>query len=197
MTIANIYLFRHGETEWNVAGRRQGQMNSALTPHGRVQAQNNARCLKRNSSLAEPTIVYASPIGRAKETALIMMDELGLSADTIIYDARLMESSFGKWEGLTDTDVAERFPESWLARTADRWNVRPPSGESYADVNSRVSDWFDNAKFSETTIVVGHGLTSRVLRGIYMGLTHQEVFSLSEPHEGFFKLSHGTISYIS
>ena len=52
-----------------------------------------------------------------------------------------MESSFGKWEGLTDHEVAE-LSDSWKARTADRWNTRPPSGESYADVNSRVGEWY-------------------------------------------------------
>ena len=60
----------------------------------------------------------------------------------------------------------------------DRWNTRPPSGESYADVNCRVSEWYKEVEFAKTTLVICHGLTSRVLRGIYMGLTHQEVLVL-------------------
>ena len=108
-----------------------------------------------------------------------------------------MESSFGKWEGLTDHEVAEQYPDSWQKRKVDRWNTRPPSGESYADVNARVSEWYKEVKFSPTTIVICHGLTSRVLRGIYSGFSEQEVFELAEPHVGFFKLSDGIASYIS
>ena len=110
MATPAIYLFRHGETEWNIEGRRQGHLNSPLTSRGRLQAQNNARCLKQNSSLAEPIIIYSSPIERARETALIMLNELSISTSSIIFDDRLKESSFGDWEGLTDPEVAERYP---------------------------------------------------------------------------------------
>ena len=191
-----IYLFRHGETEWNTEGRRQGRLNSPLTSRGQLQARNNALCLQQNFSLAGPVKVYSSPIGRAKETALIMLNELNIPTNSIIFDNRLMESSFGKWEGLTDSEVAEYYPESWKARKVDRWNTRPPSGESYADVNSRVLEWYNELESSHITLVICHGLTSRVLRGIYAGLTHQEVFELKEPHDGFFELNEGTASYI-
>ena len=192
-----IYLFRHGETEWNTEGRRQGHKNSPLTSRGKLQAKNNARCLQQNSSLVEPVIIYSSPLGRAKDTAQIILNELNISINSIIFDDRLMESSFGKWEGLTDHEVAEQYPDSWQKRKVDRWNTRPPSGESYADVNTRVSEWYKEVKFSPTTIVICHGLTSRVLRGIYSGFSEQEVFELAEPHVGFFKLSDGIASYIS
>ena len=172
MSAPIIYLFRHGETEWNTEGRRQGHKNSPLTSRGK-------------------------PLGRAKDTAIIIANELGISTNSIIFDDRLMESSFGKWEGLTDYEVAARYPDSWKARTVDRWNTRPPSGESYADVNSRVGEWYNEVDLLLPTIVICHGLTSRVLRGIYLGLSHQEVFELKEPHVGFFKLSDGTASYIA
>ena len=197
MSAPIIYLFRHGETEWNTEGRRQGHKNSPLTSRGKLQAKNNARCLQQNLCLIEPLIVYSSPLGRAKDTAIIIANELGISTNSIIFDDRLMESSFGKWEGLTDYEVAARYPDSWKARTVDRWNTRPPSGESYADVNSRVGEWYNEVDLLLPTIVICHGLTSRVLRGIYLGLSHQEVFELKEPHVGFFKLSDGTASYIA
>ena len=197
MSAPTIYLFRHGETEWNTEGRRQGHKNSPLTSLGKLQAKNNARCFQQNSSLAEPVIIYSSPLGRAKDTAKIILNELDISTNSIIFDNRLMESSFGKWEGLTDSEIAERYPDSWQARLVDRWNTRPPSGESYADVNSRVSEWYNQVELSSTTIVICHGLTSRVLRGIYMGLAHHEVFNLTEPHVGFFKLSDKTATYIT
>lgn len=189
----NIYLFRHGETEWNAENRRQGQLDSPLTEKGRLQALHNAQRLKRQRTLQGDVTVFCSPLGRAKQTASIILKELKLPIESIYYDDRLMESGFGSWEGLSDNEIATKFPESWNARTADRWNVRPPSGESYADVHARVSDWYASASLAQTNLIVCHGLTSRVLRGIYAGLSHEQVFSLPEPHEGYFELVDGKI----
>ena len=197
MVTPPICLFRHGETQWNSEGRFQGQLNSPLTSRGKLQARNNARCLQRQSSLAGPFTVYASPLGRAKETAIIMLDELGISADTITYDDRLMEASFGECEGLTEAEVAKSYPDFWQARTADRWIARPPSGESYSDLNSRVSEWYEDVELSQTTLVVCHAMTSRVMRGIYTALPHEEIVSLTKPHDGFFKLSHGNATHMT
>lgn len=193
----DILLFRHGETEWNTLGRRQGQMDSPLTARGRLQARENARRLLSNTALDKQVAVFSSPIGRAKDTALIILHELGLPIDMVTYDDRLKESSFGDWEGLTDDEVAARYPASWQARITDRWNVRPSSGEAYCDVHARVLEWYSEAEFTETNLVICHGLVSRVFRGIYAGLSHTEVFDLPEPHDGFYKLSAGTVTYIA
>ena len=75
-----------------------------------------------------------------------MLDELGISADLISFDARLMEASFGECEGLTEAEVAKNYPEFWQARTTDRWSARPPSGESYGDLSSRVSEWYNDVE---------------------------------------------------
>ncbi|MFK7870388.1 MAG: histidine phosphatase family protein [Roseobacter sp.] len=197
MTEVAIYLFRHGETEWNAENKRQGQLDSPLTETGKLQALRNARGLKKQRELNGPVVMYCSPLGRAKKTAEIIVDELGLLKDAIQYDDRLMESSFGEWEGLTDQQIAQQFPASWQARTADRWGVRPPSGESYADVHERVAEWYVSASLGATTLIFCHGLTSRVFRGIYAGLTHAQIFALPEPHEGCFELANGEISYLA
>ena len=138
MTPTTICLFRHGETEWNTEGRYQGHMNSPLTSRGKTQARENARIFQKSPSLPSPFTVYASPLGRVKETALIMLDELGMPADVISYDDRLMEASFGDCEGFTEAEVAQKYPEFWKKRLTDCWNARPPFGESYADLSSRV-----------------------------------------------------------
>jgi len=197
MTTTPICLFRHGETKWNTEGRYQGHMDSPLTSRGIRQARENARILQRNLSLLPPFTVYASPLGRAKETALIMLDQLGISADAISYDDRLMEASFGECEGLTEAEVAKKYPEFWQARSTDCWSARPPLGESYADLSSRVCDWYNDVKFSQTTLVICHAMTSRVMRGIYMALSHQDIVDLPKPHEGFFKLCSGKVSHMT
>lgn len=196
MADQTICLFRHGETVWNTENRRQGHSDSPLTEKGRRQALANARRLRRYQSLDQGVAVFASPLGRARQTALIIVEELGLSAEAIVYEPQLMESSFGIWEGLTDDEIKVRFPDEWQARTTDKWSVPAPSGESYADVQARVSDWYNGASLADTSIVVCHGLTSRVFRGIYAGLSHKQVFDLPEPHEGYFELRNGSVRYI-
>lgn len=190
-----IYLFRHGETEWNTQGRRQGHSDSPLSPRGRRQAKQNARRLRHHCSLDGRVVVFASPLGRARQTAFIMIKQLGLSEEMIVYEPRLMECSFGLWEGLTTSEIKTRYPEEWQRRLSDKWNVPAPSGESYADVHERVSEWYTEALFSEKTIVVSHGLTSRVFRGIYADLSQQQVFELHEPQDGFFEMCNLTATF--
>ncbi len=93
-----IYLLRHGQTRFNAEQRLQGRCNSDLTDKGEAQAIALGRRLA--AELADPArwTVYASPLGRARQTALLVCEQLGLSADRIIWDDRLMELGMGEWE---------------------------------------------------------------------------------------------------
>ena len=191
-TNTTIYLLRHGQTDWNVKGRRQGHLDSPLTRRGVFQAQENAKRLRMRLSLDAEIAFFASPLGRARQTALIVAKELGILDQAIVFEPRLMECSFGTWQGLTTSEIKAHYPKEWRARSKDKWNIPAPSGESYADVHARVSAWCEDASFAETNLVVCHGLTSRVLRGIYSDLSPQRVFELSEPQDGFFELRNRT-----
>ena len=90
-----ICLFRHGETEWNTEGRRQGQRDSPLTDKGRRQAASNAELLRSRHALEEDITVYSSPTGRARKTAEIILQHLGLPIASISFEPALMEASFG------------------------------------------------------------------------------------------------------
>lgn len=127
-----IYLFRHGETDWNVEGRRQGRLVSPLTQGGEFQAEKNAMRVRKRLSLDADVAFFASPLGRARQTALIMAKELGIPEQAIVFEPRLMECSFGVWEGLTTSEIKARYLDEWRARSKDKWNVPAPSGESYA-----------------------------------------------------------------
>ena len=191
-----LYLIRHGETEWNIEKRRQGHQDSPLTARGREQAASNGRRLRAILPEGKPLTILASPLGRAKDTALTIARELGLSPETITYESRLKECCFGAWEGLTDAEVKTRFPEEWEARSTDRWNVVPSGGESYADVHARLADWYGSTTFDQTTLIICHGLTSRVFRGLYEGLSEEEIFALPEPQDGFYALHDGEAEFI-
>ncbi len=189
-----LYLLRHGETEFNVAGRYQGQRDSPLTAHGRDQARRHGALLKTLIAEPESWRVVASPLGRAMATARIVCAELGLPEDAIETDARLKEMAFGEWEGLTPAEIQARYPEAWAAREAERWHYPRPDGESYALLAARVGAFLRDVQGD--TIVVGHGGAGRVLRGLYGRLSQDRILALDEPQDAIFRLTQGPIARI-
>src|SRR5215471_5979687 len=96
-----LYIVRHGETDWNVAQRYQGQTDVPLNAIGRTQAARNGRALRNAlGSRASCFDFVTSPLLRATETMHIVRRELKLPRDTFIIDERLSEINFGHWEGL-------------------------------------------------------------------------------------------------
>ena len=187
-----IYLLRHGETHWNRLGRMQGQQDSPLTLRGIEQARNNALRLREIEDLAGYEVV-TSPLGRAWQTATIVAETLGLEFRKIRLEPRLMEVHFGAWEGLTQAEIREGHPEQWQARMKDKWNHPVPGGESYAQVARRAGAWLAEQNADCRRIVVCHGLTGRVLRGLYGKLAEEETMSLGEDHSSFWRLTEGVV----
>ena len=194
MSDPTLYLLRHGETEFNVEGRYQGQRDSPLTGRGRDQARRHGALLKTLIVEPEAWRVVASPLGRAMATARIVCAALGLPEDAIETDARLKEMAFGEWEGLTPAEIQARHPEAWAARCADRWHHLRPGGESYALLAARVGGFLRDAQGN--AIVVGHGGAGRVLRGLYGRLSEAEILALDEPQDAIFRLTQGTVARI-
>jgi broad specificity phosphatase PhoE len=127
-----IYLARHGETEWNRAGRWQGGTDIPLSDVGRAQARELAGKL-RDQAIAQ---VHASQLSRALETAQIVAAHLGLGAPRT--DARLRERGYGAFEGLTREECALQFPGAWERYVADRRLV-PPGAEPQVEVVDRIT----------------------------------------------------------
>jgi len=136
-------LLRQGQTELSRERRYSGRGNPALTETGRRQAADAARYLSAKGGISA---VITSPLQRAHETASAAADALGLP---VTVDDDLIETDFGDWEGLTFAEAAERHPDEhgrWLRDTG----LRPPGGESFDDVQSRVERARDR-------IIAGHG----------------------------------------
>lgn len=187
-----IYLLRHGETLWNVENRLQGQKDSPLTLRGIEQARHNARRLAEICPDHADYQLVASPLARTWQTAVILAETLGLDPQAIVFDPRLMEHGFGAWEGLTLAELGARADGLWQAREADKWNFLVPGGESYARVAARASAWLAEQDPERRLIVVAHGLVGRVLRGLYAGLSQEEITSLlTERHTTIYRLTGG------
>lgn len=163
-----LYYIRHGETDWNVQGRLQGQRDIPINANGRAQAR---RCgeilhdlLKREAADPARLDFVSSPLGRARETMQLLRAALGLDAACRI-DARLAEVSFGRWEGFTTEELRQRWPDALAARERDKWEFVPPEAESYATMSLRMRDWYDTLE--RDTVAVAHGGT---LRGLIVQL---------------------------
>ncbi|MDM7488807.1 bifunctional RNase H/acid phosphatase [Rhodococcus sp. GXMU-t2271] len=131
-TPTRMLLLRHGQTPLSVERRYSGRGNPPLTELGRAQAHAAARRIGERGNIAA---VVSSPLGRARETADAAAAVLGLPVT--VHDG-LLETDFGKWEGLTFGEAAQRDPEvhrRWLGDTS----VRPPGGESFDEVRGRLT----------------------------------------------------------
>jgi broad specificity phosphatase PhoE len=161
-----LLLVRHGETDWNRLGRWHGQADVSLNAAGREQA-NALRNRLRNERLAA---VYSSALRRSVETAHIVAAQFKLNVSR---DARLNEINLGSWEGLARKEIAARFPELLKAWEADPQSVRPPFGETIAELKRRaleVTEEIAQAYPGETVCLVGHKVTNGVIRSHYLGV---------------------------
>jgi broad specificity phosphatase PhoE len=160
-----IYYIRHGETEWNAAGRLQGTRDIPLNDLGRRQAARAgvilADLLVRDRRGESSPAFVASPLIRARSTMELVRGSLRLPPDQYAVDDRLREIGYGHWEGSTLAQMQARDPELFAKRQTEKWTVSPPGGESYVAVQVRVSDWY--RQLTEDTVTVAHGGTARAL----------------------------------
>ncbi len=130
-----FYIFRHGQSSYNLAGRTQGQTNdSVLTPLGKEQAVAVGEKLQ-DKKIA---VILCSPLVRARQTADLANQVLGVS---VIEDARFTEVNVGEIEGMHYTDIQAKFGEKYQQwRSSDRRfeNLRFEGGESKKEVRERV-----------------------------------------------------------
>ena len=160
-----IYYIRHGETSWNAQGRLQGVQDIPLNDLGRTQAAHAGNILadlfarhgREQSSLS----FVASPLIRARATMELVRGELKLPRDGYALDDRLREIGYGMWEGSPLPEMQLRDPQLYAKRQTEKWTVSPPGGESYVEVQARMTDWYASVKAD--TVAVAHGGTARAL----------------------------------
>lgn len=149
-----IYFVRHGETESNVRGVFAGQKDdSPLTEKGKGQALATARNIKEQIPKVERMIV--SPLGRTRDTAKIIAQEIGFDENNIEIDARIIEHDTGSMTGVPFLGVSS------VALTTCE------GAEDSVAFRDRVLSFFkEQSKRSETILVVSHGAVGRMLETI-------------------------------
>jgi probable phosphoglycerate mutase len=176
----DLYILRHGQTEWNLAGRFQGRKNSPLTELGQSHARQQRTILENLTN--PPTKRFASPLGRTIQTAELAFG----SMDGVILDDRIQEIAFGKWEGATRDQIKSQITSDYETKT---WQFQSPDGETFDMIYERVNDFLSEQ--STPAIIVTHGVTATVLRGICMGLNQAELLQLSSEQGCVFHVSNG------
>lgn len=158
-------LWRHGQTNWNVEHRFQGQTDIPLDETGAAQAEYTARRL----ATLRPDAIFTSDLSRAQQTAAALGRLTGLP---VAPDKDLRERFGGDWEGLSDEEIRERYP-------AERASWNPPNGEPTPAVADRVAGAL--TRIAETldddglAVIVSHGAALRLGVERILGLPAQGV----------------------
>jgi broad specificity phosphatase PhoE len=160
----------------------QGQFDSPLTALGREQARTSATLLARLGVDA----VFASPLGRVRETVAIMARDLPLP---VVVDNRLQEWSAGSWSGERHADIARKWPEEWAAWEADRFRSRSPGGENFHDLMARAESFaLDVAGRGDRVAVIAHGFLNRALAGVLLSLAAADILRIRQHNDTLIRI---------
>lgn len=145
----NVWIVRHGQTEWSLSGQHTGSTDIPLTAEGEVEAE----ALGTWAATVHPDLVLCSPRTRAQRTAMLA----GFSLFRVTDD--LQEWNYGKFEGRTSADIRAEYPD-W-----EVWTGPWVGGETAGDVTARADRLIQRVRSSgaERVVLVGHGHFSRVL----------------------------------
>lgn len=180
-----IYLVRHGETEWNKEGRYYGHTDIGLTEAGKEQAERVGDSLIRLKFDA----VYCSPLARAIDTARLITKE------PLLLDDRLKEQNFGIFEGKTYHDLQMEYADTLKEWNEDYEHFRIPKGESFFDVRTRIDAFVEELWEKNGRILIvahkgtfGHMLASMMklpLSAYWHFVFEQGTYSKIDLEDGF------------
>lgn len=161
-----IILWRHGQTDWNVANKFQGHTDIPLNSVGEYQVKHAARLVVD----MKPTAIISSDLSRAHNTAKALADLNGLP---IHVDARLRETNCGKWEGLTGEEIRATDHANLIEWSLGGDNPAGGTGDRRSEVGARAKAAIEDflaGKDNQTLIVATHGGTARTVIGMYLEL---------------------------
>ncbi len=157
--MTTVHIIRHGETDWNAAGKMQGRKNSALTGTGIQQAQD----LKQHLSSIAFDVAFSSSSYRAVHTANILLADRDIALQQ---DDQLCEINLGEWEGCYKTDIKQAHPQAYKQFWDEPHKFQAINGESFHDVQARAVNIFNqivNAHQEKVILIVSHGAFIKTL----------------------------------
>lgn len=180
MTPASVYLARHGQTAYNLDLRFQGHLPVPLDDTGRTQA----RDLAERASAHPFAALWCSPLLRARETADIVAERIGLTPRE---DARLMETDAGDWTDRLFVDVQAEDPDGFAGFIDGRPDFAFPGGESFAQQGQRVGAALADVELGPLpALVVCHGVVIRI--ALYQRAGHKVALAERVPNAALVPL---------
>jgi len=170
--MVKLILIRHGETDWNVEGRWQGQIDLPLNSKGKEQAEQIAKSLENTKIHA----IYTSDLQRAVETANAIGRLQGLKVQS---DPRLREIHQGEWQGLLVSEIKERYAEVFYKRHKNPLAMAPPGGETGHEVYQRITQAIQDIVQkhpNETVAIVSHGFAIAVMLIYLKGIAFERAW---------------------
>ena len=180
----DLYILRHGQTEWNAEHRIQGGMDSPLTAKGRQQAAQQQRLLCAED--LHGYRAFVSPQGRAQATADIALAGLDLQRHA---DPRLAEIGVGDFEGLRRDELVSDRPVDESEESALDLYERAPGGEGFQALHARCLAFLD--ELQGPSLLVTHGITSRMLRVIALDLDIADIGRVGGGQGVVYHISNG------
>ncbi|HEX8301702.1 histidine phosphatase family protein [Sphingomonas sp.] len=164
------FIARHGETVFNFARRMQGHHpHTPLTRAGFAQADAMGAALREILGPRPKLTLWSSSAGRALQTLAVIAEHLELDWHQARHDDRLVEIGMGEWSGRYYADLASEA-NGFLDIANGLYTRRPPGGEWYDEIAVRVSSWLaDTDAEPGDRLVIMHGMSSRILRGVMTG----------------------------
>jgi len=156
-----LYVVRHGETQANAEGRYQGSLDIDLNERGVLQARE-----LREKLPAQIDAVIVSPLRRAQQTAAIVFTDNGLQLHT--RDA-FRERGVGVFEGLTQVEAAQRYPDLWAQNITRQWERGPTDGESISQFVERIRGGLNQLLVNhgqQVVVLVAHGVVAKAIRAL-------------------------------
>ncbi len=167
-----IFIARHGETVFNAAARMQGQhhVHTPLTRAGFAQADDMGKGLADWLGTRQTLTLWSSTAGRALQTLAVIAEHIGADWHSANTDDRLQEIDVGDWSGKSYAEIGREQGE-FMDKEAGLFTVRPPNGEWYDDIATRLNAWIAETGHERgDRLVLMHGMSARVLRGILLEL---------------------------
>lgn len=171
MNYPDLYFCRHGQTEWNSVGRFQGQLDSPLTDLGKMHAARQGEILRASIADLSSVDIVASPLGRVRQT---VEEALG-SSRGVRFDDRLMEIDVGELSGKSRSEILMTDPRFDQAGYDGFWSAyfATKGGETWDQFHDRILAV--SQELTKPTIVFAHGIVGFVMRGVFKGISQQEM----------------------
>ena len=185
--MANIYLFRHGQTYHNQEEKFSGVTEARLTPLGIKQAKDLAISLKNKKI----HFAYQSPLARSQNTLKPIL-KYHPECKKIITDNRIAERNLGEIEDMLHQKVIKRYGETSHRLWHRGYSTRPPNGQSFADIEEKITDFINELKEkykdkNQGIVISAHGGSIRIFRKIVEKVSAKQALSWEIPNAKYFQ----------